>query len=232
MNAAEAGDGGGARAATTPAAIVDAALAIIDERGFDALSMRNVATRLGVFPTTLYWHVGNRTQLLGLVCERVLSDIELPSDDAHWRDWLTAFALRTRQVIGAHPRFAGYFAANIQVSARSLEIADRLIATLQRAGFTDDLIPAYNAVLGAVVGWISGEFATPAEGEGAAGQAQLEQFLAADDGDYPAVREAWPIAANRAFMLRWDSGTTSSLASSYELMISALLDGLERRLPR
>ena len=208
---------------------------MIDEDGFAALSMRKLAGRLGVFPASLYWHVGNRTQLLGLVCERVLSRIELPPDDVPWRDWLFAFSMRTRQVIGAHPRFAAYFVTNIQTSARSVEIAERVLATLRRAGFTgNDLIRAYNAGMGAVFGWISGEFAAGSEEHSASARAAIEGIVLTDDGAqrYPAIRAAWPTAANRAFMLRWDSGTTSPLESSYETMLTALLDGLELQLAR
>ena len=37
--------------------IVTAAIAIADEQGLDALSIRRIATRLGVGATSLYWHV-------------------------------------------------------------------------------------------------------------------------------------------------------------------------------
>jgi AcrR family transcriptional regulator len=216
------------RPAVTPAEIVAVALSIIDEDGFQALSMRGIATRIGVFPAALYWHVGNRAQLLALVCETVLARIELPPDDLGWRDWLFTFGLRTRQVIGQHPRFAAYFVTNIQTSKRSLTIADRTLAALERGGFMgNDLVRAYNAVLGTIFGWTSGEFAA---GDAAADAREaIESAVLGDHGEtYTHIRRAWPLAANRTFMLRWESGTTSPMESSYELALTALLEGLER----
>ena len=49
------------------AAIVDAALEIIDLEGLDALTMRTVAHRLGTGPASLYAHVGSKEELIELV---------------------------------------------------------------------------------------------------------------------------------------------------------------------
>lgn len=230
MSRENTGKAATSRALTTPDEIVEAALGIIDRAGIGALTMRRLGSELGVFPASLYWHVGNRTQLLGLVCERVLSQIDLPSEDLSWRDWLFAFGLRTRQVIGSHPRFAAYFVSNIQTSQSSLDLAEATIGALQRAGFAgNDLVRAYNAVTGAVFGWISGEFAAnPDEKDGSARSA-IER-LALEGDRYPRIRSVWPLAANRAYMLRWDSGAGSPLEPSFETMLTALLDGLARAL--
>jgi AcrR family transcriptional regulator len=49
--------------------VVDAALAIVESEGADALSMRRLANDLGVTTTTIYWHVGNREQLVVAIVE-------------------------------------------------------------------------------------------------------------------------------------------------------------------
>ncbi len=46
-----------------------AALAIVEVEGADALSMRRLASDLGVTTTSIYWHVGNREQLVVAVVE-------------------------------------------------------------------------------------------------------------------------------------------------------------------
>ncbi len=228
MSGESTGKASTSRALTTPDEIVTAALDIIDRSGIDALTMRRLGSELGVFPASLYWHVGNRSQLLGLVCEKVLSRIELPPADLPWRDWLFTFGLRTRQVIGSHPRFAAYFVSNIQTSQSSLDIAEHTIAALRRAGFAGhDLVRAYNAVTGAVFGWITGEFAANPEETGGSARSAIEG-LTADTDRYPNIRDLWPLAANRAYMLRWESGAGSPLESSFETMLNALLNGLAR----
>ena len=60
---------GGASGSTRHAGIerddvVDAALALVEAGGPDALSMRKLAAELGVATTTIYWHVGNRDDLV------------------------------------------------------------------------------------------------------------------------------------------------------------------------
>jgi AcrR family transcriptional regulator len=50
--------------------IVDAALTIVETDGVEQLSMRKLAAELGIVPTTIYWHVGGREQLLDAIVER------------------------------------------------------------------------------------------------------------------------------------------------------------------
>lgn len=50
--------------------VVDAALAMVEAGGSEALTMRKLAAELGVAPTTIYWHVGNRDDLVLAVVRR------------------------------------------------------------------------------------------------------------------------------------------------------------------
>jgi AcrR family transcriptional regulator len=50
--------------------VVDAALALVESCGPDALTMRKLAAELGVAPTTIYWHVGNRDALVLAIIQR------------------------------------------------------------------------------------------------------------------------------------------------------------------
>ncbi|MEZ5322411.1 MAG: TetR family transcriptional regulator [Microthrixaceae bacterium] len=50
--------------------VVDAALALVESRGGTALTMRKLAAELGVAPTAIYWHVGNRDELVAAVVGR------------------------------------------------------------------------------------------------------------------------------------------------------------------
>lgn len=55
--------------------IVEVARAIVRSGGVDALSMRKLATELGVAPTAIYWHVGDRRELLDAVLDRELTEL-------------------------------------------------------------------------------------------------------------------------------------------------------------
>lgn len=50
--------------------VVDAALALVESGGGAALTMRKLAAELGVATTTIYWHVGNRDDLVLAVVAR------------------------------------------------------------------------------------------------------------------------------------------------------------------
>ena len=47
-----------------PADVVDSALAMVEQGGPDALTMRKLAAELGVSATSIYWHVGQRDDVL------------------------------------------------------------------------------------------------------------------------------------------------------------------------
>jgi AcrR family transcriptional regulator len=78
------------KAPITVERITDAALAIVAERGFDALTMRSVAAALETGPASLYAHVVNKADLDELIIGRLCSEIALPDPKPEkWREQLT-----------------------------------------------------------------------------------------------------------------------------------------------
>jgi len=65
--------------------VVRAAVALADEAGLEALSMRKLGQRLGVEAMSLYNHVANKDDLLDGMIDVVFSEIDLPASDAGWR---------------------------------------------------------------------------------------------------------------------------------------------------
>ncbi len=63
------------RAGLSPAAVVDVALAVVDEGGPRALTLAAVATRADVATPSLYKHVKNLDELVDLVGVRVLQQL-------------------------------------------------------------------------------------------------------------------------------------------------------------
>jgi AcrR family transcriptional regulator len=98
------------RRVVTRERVVAEALAVIAENGVDALSMRALATRLGVVPGALYRHVRSKEQLHDLVLDEVLAEadtrIERP---APWTEQIRVLTHRLRAVAhdasGPAPRF-------------------------------------------------------------------------------------------------------------------------------
>lgn len=95
---------GARRPSHTRAEIVAAALAIADAEGFDAVSMRRVAQRLGAGTMTLYYYVRNKDELITLMFDEVMGEVLVPEHDlsGDWRPALEQIAKRTRDAFKRH----------------------------------------------------------------------------------------------------------------------------------
>ncbi len=65
--------------------LVEAALALVQHDGLDALTMRALGDRLGVKAASLYWHVRDRAELLELLAQAVLKQTSSASRRGDWR---------------------------------------------------------------------------------------------------------------------------------------------------
>ncbi|MFE5709958.1 TetR/AcrR family transcriptional regulator [Streptomyces sp. NPDC056501] len=85
--------------------IVTTAVGIADAEGLDAVSMRRVASELGVGTMSLYRYVPGKTELLDLMLDRVQGESldDAPTAPTHWRDTVTALARTTLALYRAHP---------------------------------------------------------------------------------------------------------------------------------
>ncbi len=90
-------------------AITTAAIALADEDGVDAVSMRKVAARMDHSPMSLYRHIGSKDDLTELMYDAVLGELDLtgiPSGD--WRADLTRLVREIRRLHHAHPWIARF----------------------------------------------------------------------------------------------------------------------------
>lgn len=166
--------------------ILDVALRLVARRGVGALSMRAVASRLGVTPMALYFHVANKAELLDAVIQRVVAEIQLPEQsDATWDELMLAFAQSGRQVLHAHPGIAAAIVAESPsgVGEPGLRLGERIYAAMTRAGFADaDMAVGFYTVMVFLLGFVAMEtprHPTPlAAGERDAVVERLESFFA------------------------------------------------------
>lgn len=88
----------------TRAEIAAAAVAIADAEGFDAVSMRRVAQRLGAGTMTLYHYVVSKDELVTLMVDAVMGEVLVLEDDfpAEWRPAIARIATRTRETLRRH----------------------------------------------------------------------------------------------------------------------------------
>lgn len=81
-----------------------AALAIVDRDGVDALSIRGVASRLGVSPMSLYYYVPNKDAILDGVYDLVIAKAQLPTGEVSAAQWVRGAAEAFRRLAVQHPR--------------------------------------------------------------------------------------------------------------------------------
>lgn len=215
--------------------VVAAALALIDRNGAADFSLRDVARRLGVFPTAIYWHVPGRNALIGEVCARVIRDIVPPVSPRNWQAWLKGLFRRYRAAVRRHPNVAPLLGAQL-VSNASLDarMIEGVLCALGHANYRGQaLLDAFNTVIAAMSGFVTMEFG-PEPAEDARGwAADLERRVRAlGTGDHPVLARHLPALANRAFILRWQNGTKVPLDSGFEAFIDSVVRGLAARAPR
>src|SRR4051812_38137775 len=99
------------RARLTPQRVVDAAVALADRDGLDAMTMRRLGNELGVEAMSLYKHVADKDDLLSRMIDRVYAEIVLPSE-RDWRAFMRQRALSIRAVLAQHPWANGLMAAS------------------------------------------------------------------------------------------------------------------------
>ena len=85
-------------------AILDAATAIADAEGLDAVTMRRVAQALHVVPMTLYTYVPGKAELLDLMLDAAYARMPRTDTAARpWRDRVTAIAEENKALYERHP---------------------------------------------------------------------------------------------------------------------------------
>jgi AcrR family transcriptional regulator len=150
------------RARFTRNEIAAAALAIVDESGPGALSMRALATALGTGPMTVYNYVADKEGLEELVVAAVVDDVPVPAPGPDWRHDVHAIATAMWRGVRAHPAAIPLVLTRRMSSSTGFAIADALVGALGRAGLTDEhRLSAFHAVLGFVAGAAQAELAGP-----------------------------------------------------------------------
>jgi AcrR family transcriptional regulator len=109
------------------------------------LSMRKLAQELDTGAASLYWHVGDKEQLLSLLLDRIVGETEtIEPDPDHWQDTVKQFARATRRLFQRHRDSAQLSLGRIPTGPNSLPVLERNLALLVAAKLPPKVI-AYAA---------------------------------------------------------------------------------------
>ena len=117
-------------------AVVSRALELADRGGVDSLTIRRLATELGVTPMALYWHFRSKEDLLAALSDHIWSAVDLAVDQsAPWPDQLRAIMESLVGVLRAHPSGAQLVLSHKKESDGSMRAAEIALGLLRGAGF-------------------------------------------------------------------------------------------------
>ncbi|MFE3555024.1 TetR/AcrR family transcriptional regulator C-terminal domain-containing protein [Streptomyces sp. NPDC059193] len=126
--------------ALSRAVIVREAIAMLDEEGIEALSMRKLGARLNAGATSLYRHVALKDELMELAVDEVLAEIvRSPADGPDWRAAVTQLAVTFRATALRHPWMCTVLgqAGLAYLGPNLTAISERLGALFAAAGFPE-----------------------------------------------------------------------------------------------
>lgn len=172
--------------------------------------MRRLGAELGVEAMALYHHVPNKEALLDGLVEQV-AGAAVPTDEGDWRDLLRRYAHDLRSALQAHPEVLPLVVSRPAVTPHTLELLDRGVAALSRAGFAPSRgLQMIHALTGLVVGSVG-----TTDRAGAATSAPRAGSLAdVDLTDFPALSAATTAGPGE-----------SATGDLFDLVLEALLQG-------
>jgi AcrR family transcriptional regulator len=208
--------------------VLDAAAALADRDGLEAVTMRNLASELGVEAMSLYYHVANKDELLDGMVEVVMEEINLtvesPTVDSpgQWKAKLRRRILSSRQVMLAHPWAPTLFETRATMTPPVIAYFDATLGLLLEGGFSYDLAHHSMHALGSRALGFTQELFQPENDEAEEASAEMLEAMA---GQFPNLTGMIAAVAHD------EPGATLGWCddqSEFEFGLDLILDGLER----
>jgi AcrR family transcriptional regulator len=204
--------------------IVAAGVAIADAEGLGAVSMRRIASELGVATMSLYRHVEDKDDLLLQMMDAVFRDSRLPADPpAGWRPRVEIVARLLWDAFRQHPWLASAMSiTRPQPLAGALPFSEFLLAALDELGFDHQTTFTAYITLASYVRGTALNLEMEAEAEAASG-VDNEEWLQAQEPRLRAIVEAGRFPVFTRFI---SQDYDFSLDQLFEFGLSRMLDGL------
>lgn len=133
--------------------VLQAAARFADREGIAELSMRKLASRLGVEAMSLYNHVKDKDDILDGLVDTVIAEIELPATGAPWKPAMRRRAISAREMFKRHPWAISLMESRRNPGPASMRYYDAVLGCLREGGFS---IPMAGHVFSAVDSYIYG----------------------------------------------------------------------------
>jgi AcrR family transcriptional regulator len=203
--------------------VLHAAMAVADAGGIGSLTIRSLASELGVKPMSVYHHVANKDEILDGIVDLVFSEIELPSPEGGWRSEMRRRALSARRALSVHPWAIPLLQSRTNPGPATLSHHNAVIGTLRAAGFSLEMVAhAYALMDSYVFGFALSEAALPIKGPETVTEVADQMMHLFDPAAYPHLVE---FSVGHVLKPGYDFGT------EFGFGLDVVLDGLMRSLP-
>lgn len=139
--------------------IVAAAIALADEGGLEAVSLRKVGARLDAGPMRLYGYIATKEELFDLMVDEVYGEILPGTQPGEWREALRVLADRTRRAALRHPWLADLLGGRPSLGPNGLAVTEATLAALDGLADVDTVMRAVETVSSYFTGAIRREIA-------------------------------------------------------------------------
>lgn len=212
------------RAPLNTQSVLRAAVALADESGIDALSMRRLAQALGVVPMALYKHVDGKDELLDGMIEVVVGEIDPPEPGAGWKTAIRRRVLSARRMLLRHPWASQVIEARTKVRPTPAVLAymDAMIEIFRSGGLSVDLTHHALHTMGSRLLGFSQELFHESGGDDREPDPETSRAMA----------ERYPSITALVTAITHDEGSVVGSGCDdqfeFEFALDLLLDGLER----
>lgn len=196
--------------------IADAALELVDREGVDALTMRRLASELGIGTMTLYGYFRDKEELLDLAVERGARRYELSPGEGEWRERLRTLITTMWRSLSDHPSAVQIRSSRPILSPSAMRACEAGMRILRDAGLdVRESANAWRLLFTYVFGYAAFSSYEPS----AATKREWEREMAALPAD------EYPLTTDAAGELReWIAGRRP-----FEAGLELILDGIEAR---
>jgi AcrR family transcriptional regulator len=135
--------------------VVQAAIALADEGGIGALSMRRLAQELGVEAMSLYHYFARKDEVLAGMMAAVFAEMERPGHGPDWQADMRRAAVSAKDTLLRHKWAAKLMGEPLPPSRAQIEWMDGILGRLREAGFSPNMTHhAYHALDSHIVGFV------------------------------------------------------------------------------
>lgn len=198
--------------------VLRAAVALADQNGIGALTMRSLGQELGVEAMSLYNHVANKDDILDGIVDLVLGDIDVPPAGTDWKTAMRQRSISAHEVLLAHPWAALLIMSRFNIGPGMTRYLDATLGRLREGGFSiEGALDAWHTLDSHLYGFTLQQLSLPFEAEEAPQvSAGVLGQLSADQ--YPHVVEVITEVMR------------SGREENFEFGLDLILDGLQRSL--